>query len=267
MEPHKKGDPTEAAVLTELKRREIPVSIPFGDNERYDMLLEAPDRDLFRAQVKTGSTTDGAVLFRGYSQHNNADGSIYKKYDGDVDCFLVYTHEYERLFFVHESEVGMNMTIRIEPPQQEHEDMNWCSDFDFDERWPPKHGKSYPNRTTGDPSMSELILELIERDIPHVRSPDTPHDLVAVGPNGTRFRVCTRFGSIQNGRLRFNTDVASSNVDVYCVYASGLDNLYRVPDDAFDRSISLRVEEPAQADASISWASEYRFGKRWPPEA
>ncbi|WP_394295066.1 group I intron-associated PD-(D/E)XK endonuclease [Halococcus thailandensis] len=31
MDSHRKGDLTEALVIAELKRREIPVSIPFGD--------------------------------------------------------------------------------------------------------------------------------------------------------------------------------------------------------------------------------------------
>lgn len=34
MDSHEKGDLTEAIIIAELKRRSIPVSLPFGDNER-----------------------------------------------------------------------------------------------------------------------------------------------------------------------------------------------------------------------------------------
>jgi len=61
MDSHKKGDLTEAAVLTELKRRDVPVSIPFGDNERYDFVVETPDTQFLRAQIKTGWSRDGVI--------------------------------------------------------------------------------------------------------------------------------------------------------------------------------------------------------------
>ena len=48
METHRKGDLTEAIVIAELTKREIPVSIPFGDNERYDIVVETPRGGLLR---------------------------------------------------------------------------------------------------------------------------------------------------------------------------------------------------------------------------
>lgn len=35
-----KGELVEAVVLAELMKREIAVSLPFGDNQRYDMILD-----------------------------------------------------------------------------------------------------------------------------------------------------------------------------------------------------------------------------------
>jgi len=42
METHRKGDPTEAVVIAELMKRSIPVSVPFGDNERYNIVTKLP---------------------------------------------------------------------------------------------------------------------------------------------------------------------------------------------------------------------------------
>lgn len=54
METHRKGDLTEAVVIAELMKRSVPVSIPFGDNERYDVVAENPDGSLLKVQIKTG---------------------------------------------------------------------------------------------------------------------------------------------------------------------------------------------------------------------
>ena len=35
-----KGSIGEAIILTEFLKRGVPVSLPFGDNERYDMIAE-----------------------------------------------------------------------------------------------------------------------------------------------------------------------------------------------------------------------------------
>jgi hypothetical protein len=47
------GDETEAHVLTALIGAGYTVSVPFGDNERYDLVLDTGERFL-KAQCKTG---------------------------------------------------------------------------------------------------------------------------------------------------------------------------------------------------------------------
>lgn len=265
MESHRKGDLTEAEVITELKRREIPVSIPFGDNERYDLLYETPEGHVLRAQVKTGWTTDGIVNFRGYSQHTNSKGNVYKKYDADVDCFLVYSQEYERLFLVWEDEFDSNMSIRVEEPEQTHDTINWADDYAFDERWPPDPTEFRRRITARSPSVPEVASVLDDRAIPYVHEPEEPYDFTAVDDDGTRHKIRARSGAVVEGRMRFVADTPSSRVDAYAIYLSQTDTVYLVSDDGFDRSISLRVEEPDQPDASINWADEYVFDEQWPP--
>ena len=59
MESHRKGDLTEAILIAELTRRSIPVSLPFGDDERCDVVLETLTGALLRVQIKTGWLSDG----------------------------------------------------------------------------------------------------------------------------------------------------------------------------------------------------------------
>lgn len=265
MESHRKGDLTEAEVIAALKRREIPVAVPFGDNERYDLLVEAPDTRILRAQVKTGWTSDGIVNFRGYSQHTNSTGNVYKKYGTDVDCFLVYSHDYERLFLVWADEFDSNMSIRVEAPDQNHDTINWADEYAFDERWPPEPSEFQRRVTARSPAVPEVAAAIDERDIPYTHQSDQPHDFVAVDADGRRWRLRARSGAVVEGRMRFVADSPSSTVDAYAVYLAERDEVYLVPDDEFEESISLRVEEPDQPDASINWADDYVFDEQWPP--
>lgn len=136
MEPHRKGDLTEAIVVAELKRRGVPVSRPVGDNERYDLVAESAER-LWRLQVKPGNLSDGVVRFRGFSQHTNAEGNTYKPYDDDIDYFLVYCHELETVYLVPEELVGHKMQLRVEEPNQRDRRINWAEEYAFDDNWPP----------------------------------------------------------------------------------------------------------------------------------
>ncbi len=53
-------------VLGALMRAGYFVSIPFGENHRYD-LIAGKDNALYRVQVKTGRLRKGAILFACYS--------------------------------------------------------------------------------------------------------------------------------------------------------------------------------------------------------
>lgn len=264
MEPHEKGDMTEAVVIAELKRRNIPVSVPFGDNQRYDLVVETPDGLLVRSQVKTGWFREGVVQFKGQSQHTNAVGNTYKPYREGIDCFLVYSHEVESLFLVWEAEVGTNMSIRITDPQQRHETTNWASEYRFDEQWPPEDPRVRTVSGNRSPAVKPVGQWLRTQEIPFVQASAGPHHYLACDEAGERHTLRACSGSLVNGRIRFPT-LEPSAVDAYCVNCSETDEIFLVPDKSFSKSISLRVESPDQPDASINWASEYRFDEQWPP--
>ncbi|QLD85299.1 hypothetical protein HWV23_06010 [Natronomonas halophila] len=264
MESHRKGDLTEAAVITELKRREVPVSLPFGDNERYDVAVETPAGRLLRAQIKTGWKRDGVVQFKGYSQHTNSEGNTYKPYTDGIDCFLVYAHEVERLFLVWEDEIETNMTIRIEDPEQHHASTNWADEYAYDARWPPENQRIRSVTGGRSPAVKPVGELLQERGIPFIQETDKDHHFTVRGPSGDDYGLRACSGSIVNGRVLFPT-AESPSIDAYCVHCSETGEIYLVPDDAFDQSFSLRVEAPDQPDASINWASDYAFDERWPP--
>ncbi|WP_435063552.1 group I intron-associated PD-(D/E)XK endonuclease [Halobaculum sp. EA56] len=132
---HRKGEYTESVVIAELQRRGVPVSRPVGDNERYDLVPQS-DHEFRSAQVKTGPVMNGCVYVRGKSQHTNSQGHVYKTYDDEVDCFIVYCHDLQTMYLVPADVVGSAMHLRVEDPEQHDSSINWAEDYEFDARWP-----------------------------------------------------------------------------------------------------------------------------------
>jgi PD-(D/E)XK endonuclease len=56
------GHRSEAAILSQLVRQGYRVLLPFGVNQRYDMVLDNDGR-LLKVQCKTGRLKEGAIRF------------------------------------------------------------------------------------------------------------------------------------------------------------------------------------------------------------
>lgn len=263
MESHRKGDLTEAIVITELKRRAIPVSTPFGDNERYDLVLESPEGRMLRAQVKTGWLSHGTVQFHGKSQHTNSSGNVYKDYDGDVDYFVVYCHELDAMYLVGEREFNSSMTLRVDEPKLENRRINWAEDFEFDARWPPRPGG---DRNPGkDTTIGAVVDELSAQNIPVARPiGHQQYELVAMTSERRWECVRVKTGWVVDERIEYNYDSPSADVAYLAIYVHGTETLYLVPRDEFDASIALRVAEPEREYDNINWAADYEFPSNQP---
>jgi len=263
MDPHRKGELTEAIVIAELKRREIPVSVPFGDNERYDLLVEDDEGDIWKAQVKTGHFDGERVEFRGYSIHTNSEGNVRKSYDGDVDFFVVYCDETAGLYLVPEGEVGNSMALRVAEAKQDHRTINWADDYRFDERWPPEG--------SGGSWRDDVIADLRSRgvDVFDARETDAPYEIVLRTDEDAYYRASVRPGSTSDGRVRFDTGrtkaPGADAVDLVLVRCRDTAETYLVRRDAYEKSISFRVESARGASGRTNLAADYRFGERWPP--
>ncbi|MEE6209746.1 group I intron-associated PD-(D/E)XK endonuclease [Salarchaeum sp. III] len=264
METHQKGDFTEAVVIAELKRREIPVSIPFGDNERYDAVVETPESEFLRVQIKTGWLADGVVQFHGKSQHTNSRGNTYKEYDGDVDYFAVYCHDLEELYWIGENEFETSLALRVEEPMVTQPSINWASTYEFDERWPPE---SNGEETGG--VVERTVAELRGRGVRVFEAgADEAYDVLLAYPDGGFARTSVRPGSVTEGRVRFDTGrtraPGADEVDLVIVACEALEDVLVVEREAYEKSMSFRVEEPGQRHPGTNLVAEYAFGARWP---
>lgn len=264
MEPHKKGELTEAIVIAEMIRREIPVSKPFGDNERYDILIEDTDGRVLKVQIKTGWLNDGLISFRANSQHTNSQGNVYKPYTGDVDLFLIYSHDLNEIYLIEESEFDSAINLRVAEPRQYHRDMNWAADYEFDRRWPLDESPIRAYETT-DPVITNVIeaLEETGSTVCVPRDDDLTQFIVAVDETGYRI-VRPTHGRISGGRVRFDAKL-KDRVDCYLVYLRETDTLYAINADGFNSTITLRLDSPKQRHPNTKYAEDFEFHRNWPP--
>lgn len=258
MDSHRKGEFTEATVIAELKRRSIPVSLPFGDNERYDMVLETPTGALVRVQVKTGWLTNGTIGFHTKTQHTNSTGNTYKKYQDDIDYFIVYCHDLESLYLISEDEFEDAITLRVEQPKIENRRIRWASDYEFDDRWPPDSAQQLVESSQRE-SISQVIDKLSAEGLPVAKPVDTNRYELIVEVNGDLKRMRVKSGWVYDGVIRYAHEGIPQDVGYLGIFVPELEKLYVVPRNEFKSSITLRVEEPERDDPRINWAEDYEF--------
>lgn len=103
--PVEVGQRSEAIIAAELVRRGHRVLLPFGSNQRYDLVIEIDGRFL-RAQCKTGRLRKGRVIFNAASVRVNSQRAFIRSYHGEVDLFLVYCPDTDRVYALDVEEAG-----------------------------------------------------------------------------------------------------------------------------------------------------------------
>lgn len=113
-----KGNLTELQCITAFYQLGYQVSIPYGENSRYDFIADINGK-LIRVQVKTASLkkdTQGAIDFATSSTRVNATENISRRYTKDeIDYFATYWDNQCYLIPVEET-ASRSKTLRFVPP-------------------------------------------------------------------------------------------------------------------------------------------------------
>jgi hypothetical protein len=131
-----RGDRTEARAIHEFIASGCSVSVPFGDNDRYDLVVDDGDR-LRRVQCKTAwPNKPNTIRFNTHSQ-TTVDGEYEEMtYEGAVDGFAVWDPEGGRLYWVPvEAATTQKMELRFEG-EIDHPAINWAETYAFDGEFP-----------------------------------------------------------------------------------------------------------------------------------
>jgi hypothetical protein len=100
------GDLSEAALLYAFVHMGYRIAVPWGENHRYDLIVEIDGR-LLKVQVKTGRLRMGSIWFNAYSSHVHRNGGA-RSYKGEADYFGVYCPDVRRVFLVPVEDVTEN---------------------------------------------------------------------------------------------------------------------------------------------------------------
>jgi hypothetical protein len=98
------------------------ISLPFGENTRYDLIVDDGHR-LLKVQCKTGRLSNGGVVFRpssSYAHHSSARPR--RNYQGEIDYFGVYCPEAGAVCFVPIADVATTWMahLRLESARNVH---------------------------------------------------------------------------------------------------------------------------------------------------
>lgn len=95
------GDIGEVATIYSFVRLGVPVYIPFGDNDRSDLVAEFGGK-LNRIQIKTSSATEDGYIRFNLLNSTSKDGSpVLRKYDpNDIDYFALHSIAREATYLV-----------------------------------------------------------------------------------------------------------------------------------------------------------------------
>lgn len=127
-----RGDETEAKILHTLLSRGYSVSVPFGDNDKYDLIVDS-GTELYRIQCKTAwQNKEETIRFNTHSQ-TTSDGSYHEQtYLDAIDAFVVRYPATETLYWIDiEEATTQKMELRFDA-SIDHPAINWASDYEFD---------------------------------------------------------------------------------------------------------------------------------------
>ena len=128
------GNIGEASAIYQFSSRNIPVSIPFGQNVPYDMIIQLQNK-LYRIQCKTSEHVyDDKMTF--YISRTNGFKAIHTKYTiNDIDFLYLHCIEngYNGLINISEVTTSTELHLRLKPPRNNQlVKVRYAKDYEID---------------------------------------------------------------------------------------------------------------------------------------
>ena len=118
--------------MAALIRHGYLISIPYGENHRYDLLAD-DGASIARVQVKTGRLLPtGAITFNCYSSHRHR-GAPGRPYFGEVEYVAVYCPQLHKVYLIPEADlVATAGYLRVTPPANgQTKRIRWASRYEL----------------------------------------------------------------------------------------------------------------------------------------
>lgn len=138
MEPKQKGNLTELKCIAAFYELGYSVSIPYGENSRYDFIADINGK-LIRVQIKTShQVTKGdnsSYIFSCRSSRSSRTHCINKKYtSSEIDYFSTFI--LGKCYLIPISECSTAKTLRFSKPKngKKRESYNLASDYELEKQ-------------------------------------------------------------------------------------------------------------------------------------
>ena len=132
LDPKQKGNLTELQCITSFYELGARVSIPYGENTRYDFIADV-NNILIRVQVKTSkyNETNKSISFSCRSCRVNASQTIARQYTKhEIDYFCTYYNN--TCYLVPVEECSKCKVLRLEPSKNNQSNMvNYADDYEL----------------------------------------------------------------------------------------------------------------------------------------
>jgi hypothetical protein len=136
--PHPKrvGDVSQAKVMAALVAAGKSILLPFGENTRYDIVIDDAGR-FVRVQCKTGRLdARGVIRFATastYDHHARRNGRERRGYRGEADLFGVYCPQNDRVYLVPvDSLPSTQGCLRVRAPANgQRRLIRWAEEFEL----------------------------------------------------------------------------------------------------------------------------------------
>lgn len=131
-----KGNIGEAIILAEFVKNNVQVSIPFGDNARYDLVADFNGK-LQRIQVKycgQEPSENNSIICPCSSSTNHTTNKHLTTYENDIDYFCFYIVKWNKILLVPIDKIQHHKTIcfRLDKPKNNQSNVNLVDDYLLD---------------------------------------------------------------------------------------------------------------------------------------
>jgi hypothetical protein len=125
------GIRSEAAVMNALVRHGFWVSIPYGENSRYDLVADDGER-LYRIQVKTGQDHGSYLRYSCSSSYAHRGRSL-RSYQGEVEYVAIYCAPRDKVYLIPEAELTATQGhLRYSQPENgQKKRIRWAGQYEL----------------------------------------------------------------------------------------------------------------------------------------
>jgi hypothetical protein len=131
------GDRSTLAIILSLRSVGYGVLLPFGENTRYDLVIEEGG-SFSRVQCKTGRLREGSIRFpvcSCYGHHRNPVEAR-RSYHGQIDSFAVFCPETGGVYLIPVEKLPARSLahLRVDPPlNNQRKRVRYAADFEIGE--------------------------------------------------------------------------------------------------------------------------------------